>query len=192
MDVPALSRRDLMKVSLFGAAALALPWESRLFAKSASRIASSKLPKPYTVPFAVPPVLGASRTDATTDYFRIEQKSFVGEILPGVKTEMWGYNGLVPGPTIKARRGRRTVVRQINGLPGTPPAPGEPPRAADHPHGMPSEPQFDGYASDITYPGPGGVGQWKDYVYPNTAEARTLWYHDHGVHHTAENVYMGL
>ena len=22
--------------------------------------------------------------------------------------------------------------------------------------------------------------------------ARTLWYHDHGVHHTAENVYMGL
>jgi FtsP/CotA-like multicopper oxidase with cupredoxin domain len=35
-------------------------------------------------------------------------------------------------------------------------------------------------------------GQWKDYEYPNSCEARTLWYHDHGVHHTAENVYMGL
>jgi spore coat protein A len=187
VDVPALSRRDLMKVSLFGAAALALPWESRLFAKSASRIASSKLPKPYTVPFAVPPVLGASRTDATTDYFRIEQKSFVGEILPGVKTEMWGYNGLVPGPTIKARRGRRTVVRQINGLPGTHPALGYTPWTSTHLHGMPSEPQYDGYAGDNTQP-----GQYKDYVYPNSCEARTLWYHDHGVHHTAENVYMGL
>src|SRR3712207_4778669 len=52
---------------------------------------------------------------------------------------------------------------------------------------MPSEPQFDGYAGDNSLP-----GQWKDYVYPNTCEARTLWYHDHGVHHTAENVYMGL
>ncbi|MCW2581229.1 MAG: Bilirubin oxidase, partial [Klenkia sp.] len=54
-------------------------------------------------------------------------------------------------------------------------------------HGMPSKPQFDGYAGDNSMP-----GQWKDYVYPNSCSARTLWYHDHGVHHTAENVYMGL
>src|SRR3954462_4044506 len=87
MDTPALNRRDLLKVSLFGAAALTIPWESRLFAKSASRIASSKLPKPYTVPFAVPPVLAPSIDPVTKrPYFRIEQKSFVGEILPGVKT----------------------------------------------------------------------------------------------------------
>jgi hypothetical protein len=26
----------------------------------------------------------------------------------------------------------------------------------------------------------------------NKQDARTLWYHDHGVHHTAENAYMGL
>src|SRR3712207_4848457 len=52
---------------------------------------------------------------------------------------------------------------------------------------MPSKPQYDGYAGDNSMP-----GQWKDYVYPNNCEARTLWYHDHGVHHTAENVYMGL
>ena len=43
-----------------------------------------------------------------------------------------------------------------------------------------------------TSPSRTGAGQWKDYVYPNDCEARTLWYHDHGVHHTAENVYMGL
>jgi FtsP/CotA-like multicopper oxidase with cupredoxin domain len=48
-------------------------------------------------------------------------------------------------------------------------------------------PQFDGYASDITNP-----GQYKDYHYPNFQAGRTLWYHDHGLHHTAENVQMGL
>ena len=32
----------------------------------------------------------------------------------------------------------------------------------------------------------------KDYRYPNDQPARTLWYHDHGVHHTAQNVYFGL
>ncbi len=56
-----------------------------------------------------------------------------------------------------------------------------------HLHGSASLPQYDGYASDITNP-----GQFKDYHYPNSQPARTLWYHDHGLHHTAENVYMGL
>jgi spore coat protein A len=187
MDTFALSRRDALKASLLGAAALALPWQGVLSAKSASRIASSKLPKPYTVPFWTPPVLQPAKTDATTDYYRITQSAFVGEILPGVKTPLWGYNGSVPGPTIKARRGRPTVMRQINQLPAKHPTLGYVPWTSTHLHGMPSKPQYDGYAGDNSMP-----GQWKDYVYPNSCEARTLWYHDHGVHHTAENVYMGL
>ena len=193
MKDPILSRRDALKVSVLGAAALALPWQAMVSAKSASRIASSKMPRPYRVPFTVPPVLQpVPGPDPMTDYYRIVQKPFVGEILPGVQTPLWGYNGLVPGPTIRAVRDRRTVVRQINELPMTHPTLGYVPWTSTHLHGSPSEPQYDGYASDLTYPGPGGVGQWKDYVYPNNAEARTLWYHDHGVHHTAENVYMGL
>ena len=56
-----------------------------------------------------------------------------------------------------------------------------------HLHGSASKPQFDGYASDITR-----AGQTKTYQFPNNQESRTLWYHDHGVHHTAENAYMGL
>jgi spore coat protein A, manganese oxidase len=56
-----------------------------------------------------------------------------------------------------------------------------------HLHGSASSPEFDGYASDITNP-----GQYKDYHYPNFQAGRTLWYHDHGLHHTAENVQMGL
>jgi bilirubin oxidase len=41
-------------------------------------------------------------------------------------------------------------------------------------------------ADDITKP-----GQYKDYYYPNAQNARTLWYHDHAVDHTAENAYFG-
>jgi spore coat protein A, manganese oxidase len=187
MDTPAVTRRDALKVSLLGGAALALPWQRVLSAGTASRIAESKLPRPYTVPLSVPPKLAPVRTDATTDYYRIVQRPFVGEILPGVQTPLFGYNGLVPGPTIVATRNRRTVVRQVNALPQTHPTLGYRPWTSTHLHGSPSEPHYDGYASDLTHP-----GQWKDYVYPNNAEARTLWYHDHGLHHTAENVYMGL
>lgn len=182
-----LNRRDALKISVLGAAAVALPWQAVLSAKSASQIDPARLPRPYTVPFTEPPVLLPAHQDATTDYYRLTQQPLDGQILPGVVTRLWGYNGSVPGPTIRARRNRRTVVRQVNNLPATHPTLGYVPWTSTHLHGSPSLPQYDGYASDLTYP-----GEWKDYVYPNTAEARTLWYHDHGVHHTAENVYMGL
>jgi spore coat protein A len=187
MDTPTLSRRDTLKVSALGAAALALPWQGVLSAKAVSRLAPSKIPAPYTQPFAIPPVAQPYKQDATTDYYRITQEQFVGEILPGVKTTLWGYNRSVPGPTIMATRGRKTVVRQVNKLPAKHPTLGYVPWTSTHLHGMPSKPQYDGYAGDNSMP-----GQWKDYEYPNSCEARTLWYHDHGVHHTAENVYMGL
>ena len=61
------------------------------------------------------------------------------------------------------------------------------PETSVHLHGNPSLPQHDGYASDTT-----SAGFYKDYWYPATEDARTLWYHDHGVHHTASNAYMGL
>jgi bilirubin oxidase len=55
-----------------------------------------------------------------------------------------------------------------------------------HLHGSFSRAPFDGWADDITQP-----GQYKDYYYPNAQNARTLWYHDHAVDHTAENAYYG-
>src|SRR3712207_8766656 len=50
-----------------------------------------------------------------------------------------------------------------------------------------SKPQYDGYPSDVIKP-----GRRKVYRYPNMQGARTLWYHDHGVHRTAHNAYAGL
>jgi spore coat protein A, manganese oxidase len=183
-----LSRRDLLKMSVLGAAAVALPLERSASAgTSQSRMAASKLPKPFSVPFAVPPVLAPYRTDATTDFYRIAMRPLQADVLPGFKTPLWGYNGQVPGPTIHVQQGRQTIMRHINSLPARHPVLGYTPWTSVHLHGSPSLPEYDGYASDLTNP-----GQYKDYKYPNTPHARTLWYHDHGLHHTAENVQMGL
>jgi spore coat protein A, manganese oxidase len=184
-----LTRREMLKLGLAGSAALALPIQRVVGAATApaGRIAESSLPKPFTIPFATPPVLTPVRTDATTDYYSIVQQQSTAQILPGIATPVWGYNGIVPGPTIDVMQGREVVVNNTNSLPSAHPSAGFVPWTSTHLHGSASLPQFDGYAADISQP-----GQWKQYRYPNFQNARTLWYHDHGVHHTAENVFMGL
>src|SRR4051794_23534570 len=178
----------MLKLGVLGTAAAAVPFERVATAKSGvSRIAESKLPKSFTVPFTVPPVAQRKRWDDTTDFYEITMKANQVEILPGYKSELWAYDGIPAGPTIYAKRGRKAVVRQNNGLPKKHPTLGYESWTSVHLHGSGSLPQYDGYASDITRP-----GQYKDYRYPNYQDARTLWYHDHGVHHTAENAYMGL
>jgi spore coat protein A, manganese oxidase len=184
-----VSRRNLLKIGAVGGAAMLLPLErtAQSALKITNRIPESQIPAPYQVPFAVPPVAVPVKRDLHADYFRMTMREARVPILPGFpKTTIYGYNGITPGPTIKARRGRRTVVRHINGLPRLGFS-GYKQRTSVHLHGSASLPQFDGYASDVTRP-----GQFKDYHYPNIQPARTLWYHDHGVHHTAENAYMGL
>jgi spore coat protein A len=186
MDV---SRRTALKVGVFGGAALLLPLERTVGASTAlpPRMPSSSLPVPFTIPFARPPVLYPVRTDSTTDFYRVVMAPLRTEVIPGFQTNFFAYNQSVPGPTIRVKRGRQTVVRMINQLPAKHPVLNYTPWTSVHLHGSPSAPQFDGYASDVTNP-----GQFKDYYYPNTQPGRTIWYHDHGVSHTAENVYMGL
>jgi len=48
MGTLAVSRRDALKVSALGAAALTLPFERTVRAKTASKISETKIPKPYT------------------------------------------------------------------------------------------------------------------------------------------------
>jgi spore coat protein A len=184
-----LSRRDLLKAGVFAGATLSLPLYRVVSGQSAlaNRMPASKLPQPFTTPFASPPVAAAFRTDATTDYYDITMAATQHEVVPGFQTMFFTYNGTVPGPTIRVSQGRKTVVRHRNALPAKHPTLGYEPWTSVHLHGSASLPQFDGFASDITYP-----GQFKDYRYPNFQQARTLWYHDHGVGHTAENAYHGL
>lgn len=184
-----LTRRDLIKAGVFAGATLSLPLARVVSGQSAldNRMPSSKLPKPFTTPFGVPPVAVPFRTDATTDYYDLTMRATPLEVIPGFKTTFFAYDGSVPGPTIRVQQGRKVVVRHRNSLPPVHPTLGYEPWTSVHLHGSASLPQYDGYASDITRP-----GQYKDYKYPNVQAARTLWYHDHGVHHTAENAYHGL
>ena len=178
-----LTRRDMLKMSLLGSAALAFPLErvARTQLTVANRLPEDQIPAPFQAPFVVPPVARPVHKDATTDYYEMTMKQGYPEIIPGLKTEVWGYEGLTPGPTIVAQRGRKVVVRHKNQISN--PAHKH---TSVHLHGNASLPQYDGYANDTTAP-----GEFKDYHYPNEQDARTLWYHDHGVHATAQNAYMG-
>src|SRR3954469_13524266 len=184
-----LSRRDLLKVGLFSSAALMLPAEriARTQLAIANRIPQSQLPKPFTMDFKIPPRAQPVGQAGLTDYYVLRQEQRKVNILPDRQTTIWGYNGATPGPTIYASQGRNAVVRQICALPDTHPTLGYNVWTSTHLHGSCSLPQYDGYASDTTTP-----GAFKDYHYPNIQDARTLWYHDHGVHITANNAYMGL
>ncbi|MGB6596643.1 MAG: multicopper oxidase domain-containing protein [Candidatus Acidiferrum sp.] len=126
----------------------------------------------------VPPVLSPVRTDAKTDFYEITQKEMDIELLPGKLTRVWGYEGMFPGPTIKARRGRRTIVRQTNQLPH---------ETVVHLHGGVTESDSDGFPTDMIMP-----GESRSYVYSNEGRGATLWYHDHAMDRTAQNLYMGL
>jgi spore coat protein A, manganese oxidase len=132
----------------------------------------------FRVPLLIPQVLDPVRNDDTTDYYEVVQREAWAEIIPGARTRIWGYNGCFPGPTIRARRGRATVVTQTNSL-NVP--------SVVHLHGGVTRPEFDGFPTDTIAP-----GETRHYEYANTGRAATLWYHDH--HHlcAGRNLYMGL
>ena len=169
-----------------------LPWGGLIDAQSRSLLAPRDMPKPFQMRFRTAPALrpiGKTMTpDGPVDLFSVIERPAVVRILPnGLKTTFWGYNGLVPGPTIHATMGRPLVLRVRNHLPARNPLLGYEAKTSTHLHGSPSLPQYDGYASDVSRP-----GFYKEYHYPNTDGPVTLWYHDHAVHHTAENAYFGL
>ena len=128
--------------------------------------------------------------DQPIDYYQIEMRKQTVEIVPAkdgkpaITAEAWTYNGSFPGPLIRQEKNRQSCIRFINNLGKD--AEGKDICTSVHLHGMASLPQYDGYAEDLT-----PVGYYKDYYYPNN-RASILWYHDHAVHKTSRNVYMGL
>src|SRR3712207_2312997 len=94
-----LTRNDMLKLGLLGSAALLLPLEraARTGPKLRNRLPESRLPEPFQVAFAAPPVLSPVRSDATTDYYQMTMESAGVPILPGMpRTEVWGYGSTSP------------------------------------------------------------------------------------------------
>ncbi len=105
----------------------------------------------------------------------------------------WGYGGILPGPTIKARYGEPIVVRMHNQLPANGVGAGLP-QITTHLHNGHNASESDGYPED--YFGPGEFWDYHYALFPAGQDPlqrmNTLWYHDHMDNFTAANVYSGL
>jgi bilirubin oxidase len=105
-----------------------------------------------------------NHTGRPINYYEVDIKPVEQQVYPGLKkARLVGYDGIVPGPTFMMEQGSEAIVRFINH--------GDRSNSV-HLHGSYSRAPFDGWAEDTT-----GVGEYKDYYYPNMQNARTLWYH---------------
>lgn len=100
-------------------------------------------------------------------------------LTPGVSSEVFAYNGQVPGPTLEFREGDRVVVHFKNELP-------EP--STIHWHGLHIP-----FVADGSPFHPVAPGAQHDYVFTIPAgTAGTYWYHPHPHHRTGHQVAKGL
>lgn len=96
----------------------------------------------------------------------IEARLATLEIRPGVQTEVWTYNGSVPGPLLRAQRGDRLIVHFTNHLPEA---------TTIHWHGLRVPADMDGTHA-VQNPVEPGESFTYDFVLP---DAGTFWYHPH-------------
>lgn len=188
-----LTRREIIKLGLVGSSSLILPLgyqRQALAQESCPPTPALGMWQKFQDSLPIPPLLKpvCSRQNGIdgmpTDYYEIEIKK-CQQVIRGRAVDIWGYNGITPGPLIRRKVGDigrepkvwYSVVRFINQVDEN---------TVVHLHGMASRPEYDGYAEDFIQP-----GFYKDYIYPND-RAATIWYHDHALHKTLDNVEKGL
>src|SRR5688572_20270426 len=136
--------------------------------------------------------------------FEVRQRAARVTVSPDLPPQtLWGFDGLHPGPLFHARYGEDILVRHWNELP----APGKNggfgmPEVITHLHNLHTPSESDGFPCDHY-----GRGRFYDHHYPNAYAGfasshppdgdinealSTLWYHDHRIEFTAQNVYKGL
>lgn len=170
-----LSRRNLIKLGAAGGAAALLPLERIGGAFAASELAVPR----FAVPLTRPPVLRPTSHAGGIDLYDVTMRVADADIVPGYKTPVWGYNGVFPGPTIVARKGRPVLVRQRNTLTE---------EVSVHLHGANVPSLSDGHPTrDVIAPG----GR-RTYYYPNRQPGTMLFYHDHVHMMEAPHTYKGL
>ncbi|MER5957944.1 multicopper oxidase family protein [Streptomyces sp. NPDC001939] len=180
-----LTRRHAIRLGLTTGAVGAVGAAGGLFqtltsggSANAATAAGAPAVTPFAVPLPIPKVLAPYRRTSTADYYAVTMSRTSRQILPGTRTDVLTYNGTFPGPTIRARKGRTAVVRQINAL--------DMPTSV-HLHGGNNPVEHDGGMMDTIAP-----GRSKTYVYANDQVGATLWTHDHAHHMESEHVYRGL
>ncbi|WP_277207254.1 multicopper oxidase family protein [Isoptericola croceus] len=126
---------------------------------------------------AVPPLAQSEVVDGVRT-FTLEARTGTSELLPGVSTTTWGFDGAYLGPTLRAERGERVAVEVTNGLHEA---------TSVHWHGMHLPAAMDGGPHQEIEPG----GTWHP-TWEIDQPGATLWYHPHPHGETEEHVYRGL
>jgi FtsP/CotA-like multicopper oxidase with cupredoxin domain len=211
-----LTRRDLMKMGLLTSTGYLVAKQGLSARASGGRVPSPPT-RSFVVPLPIPPVARPEELDPApagdpvageaprarhqgwSKYppgksYRIAQEVMQVTCHPDLPpSTMFACNSTVPGPTIRARYDEPVVVRFQNDLP-----PGfigfGVPQTSTHLHNGHTPSESDGFPGDFF-----NSGFFKDHHYPNicaggdSREALgTLWYHDHRVDFTSQNVYRGL
>jgi FtsP/CotA-like multicopper oxidase with cupredoxin domain len=162
----------------------------------------------------IPPTLHPQRIDDERYHLRVHMRQaeiqLHSELPP---SQVWTYEGSLPGPTIEVWRGQRVQIEWINALDADQPYPvtavtapdgsqNEPGRSGRpandtvaklqpwtvvHLHGGRTAAVSDGWTENASL-----SGQSTTCDYTNEQRATLLWYHDHGMGITRFNVYAGL
>jgi FtsP/CotA-like multicopper oxidase with cupredoxin domain len=167
-------------------------------------------PTPTVVPNSL---AGEGRTIAHQAYaqfppvkfYEVEQRLANISVHPDLPLQpLWGFDGLVPGPLYVERYGQPILVRNHNNLPpdGQNGGFGKN-RVTTHLHNGHTPSESDGFPCYNF-----ARGQFYDHHYPNVLAGvnsthqstggdiqeamSTLWYHDHMLDFTSQNVYKGL
>ncbi|EXX89855.1 multicopper oxidase, partial [Paenibacillus darwinianus] len=113
-------------------------------------------------------------------YFELIAEPVEREILPGIMIKGWGYNGSIPGPTIRVLPQEWVTIRVINRLPDY---------TSVHWHGMDIPNVMDGVPG--VEPSPKiEPNHYFDYTFQITNPPGTHMYHTHS--HTVIQEMMGL
>jgi FtsP/CotA-like multicopper oxidase with cupredoxin domain len=178
MDAPKFNRRDFFKLAGAASAGIAL--------SSVSKVALAALPEIISVEKAdthapLHPDTGRPYNPVVTlngwslpwrmkngvKEFHLVAEPVVREIAPGMKAQLWGYNGQSPGPTIEVVEGDRVRIFVTNRLPE---------KTSIHWHGQRLPNGMDG-VSGLTQP---AIMPGKTFVYEFVAKRPgTFMYHPH-------------
>lgn len=237
---PKLNRRQSLQLGAATTVAVLLTAKQSTTPVQAANLPASPKTTPFVVPLPVytakepvsslsPPPMQYADLDggecgrlphqreydfSTPKYYALRVREAMHSFHPELPTQkIWGYDGMVPGPTFVARYGVPITLRIYNDLPANTVGFGSP-EISTHLHNLHSGSESDGFAGDYysaTKYGPTltAAGVYKDHFYPNCyagyddpryqatkgdpREALgTLWYHDHRMDFTAPNVYRGL
>lgn len=128
-------------------------------------------------PLPIPP-LYEGELDGNTRTFELTAQEGTHEILPGVTSKTWGFNGAFLGPTLYMRKGEHIRMTVRNDVP-------EP--TVVHWHGMHLAADADGGPALTFPPGETWTPTWNV-----EQDAATLWYHPHPHGVSALHAYRGL